>query len=112
MKKSDLIATLNKIEGDPDIVMWVGYVDDWAHFELVQSRLSRYNQGVRIRQICRERDNPVLDEVKAYDEAHCEEGWRHGVRHGVGLHEHKDVIIINPLPRGKEHHARLGSVTY
>ncbi len=30
MKKSKLLELINSIEGDPDILLWNGYVEDWS----------------------------------------------------------------------------------
>lgn len=33
MKKSKLLALLNSIDGDPDILFWNGFVDDWQDID-------------------------------------------------------------------------------
>lgn len=33
MKKSKLIELLNALEGDPEIVLWNGYVEDWQDID-------------------------------------------------------------------------------
>lgn len=33
MKKSKLLALLNSIDGDPDILLWNGFVDDWQDID-------------------------------------------------------------------------------
>jgi len=36
MKKSKLIEMLNSLPGDPDVLLWNGWVDDWQDLSLVQ----------------------------------------------------------------------------
>ena len=33
MKKSKLLALLDSIDGDPDILLWNGFVDDWQDID-------------------------------------------------------------------------------
>lgn len=36
MKKSELINLLNTIEGDPDVLLWNGFVQDWQEVTITK----------------------------------------------------------------------------
>lgn len=61
MKKSKLIEMLNKIDGNPDIKLWNGFVSDWVEInptlvptDLVKQTLAHYLEMCRLEE-CHDR---------------------------------------------------------
>jgi hypothetical protein len=113
MRKRQLIELLEKISGNPEVVLWEGFVGDYMHIdkditvhELVKR--SRDLIGLRckskeeIEQAFRNQDwdfpNPNIETIEEYNK------W-------YGQHK-KKVILISPKPRGKSTFDRLGNISY
>jgi len=63
MKKSKLIELLNKIDGNPEIKLWNGFVSDWVDInptlseqDLVKQTLAHYLETCRL-EYCRDRND-------------------------------------------------------
>ncbi len=63
MKKAKLLELLNSLEGNPDIKLWNGYVEDWVDIDpklvptdLVRMNLAYWLESCRLED-CRDRKN-------------------------------------------------------
>ena len=91
MRKADLIAKLEAIEGNPEVLIWNGLVDDWMKIgEVSKEPLFSYKNGHKDwkPQGCR-----TDESVKR-------------------LCRKKTVILIDPAPKGSKVFDRNGSIEY
>lgn len=130
LKKSELIAMLNKLEGDPDLLMWNGFVGDWHDIEIVQgSKLVKHSLCHLFKAIKHKRmgDKKSFkldkEELKycyklAKKQYHTQE-WefpncfveQEKYEDWYGDNQ-RDVVMIQGKNRGKECYDRLGSMSY
>lgn len=128
MKKSKLIDMLSKIEGDPDILFYNAYVDDWMDFEprVVDEQLTRmsfeyYKDLITAERIYRHhqpKDYKVpAEEIPALKKAYKNTMW---ASHeyvtaddiSSGRYRSKRVSYILAKPRGLMNHNRCSSIGY
>lgn len=126
MKKSKLIALLNSIEGDPDVLLWNGLVGDWmdigqlAEGDLVKMTLEYYLESCRLETCIDLKDweyQLPAEEVKELTARHKK--FPYEINQYVTLedvkakrYKIKRVQYIDAKLRGEKHTDRLGSIEY
>lgn len=128
MKKNDVIAMLQKIEGNPDIVLWNGYVRDYQHVDntpvkgvLVKQTLSHYLEMCRL-QACQDRNDPTYQHsdddlvyLKQLYKKVCkweENQWITEQDIKNKRYSKKTVFYLQAKPRNETCYDRLGTVSY
>lgn len=127
MKKSKLIAILNEIEGDPDIMLWNGLVGDWNDLsvDLTKSTLVKMTKAYYIEcsweKACDNADYDAkltpeeIAELNAMWSKVCK--WEHNryvTQEDIAKKRYsaKSVYFIDAKVRGKTTFDRLGSIQY
>lgn len=126
MKKSKLIALLNSIEGDPDMVLWNGIVGDWMNVgsivkgELVKQTLEHYLEMCRL-QDCQERKDwdyqmpaEEIDRLKKFYKTFDYETNPYVSEEDIKLkrYKKKTIYFIDAKKRGLTDFGRGGDVSY
>lgn len=130
MKKSKLIKMLESIEGDPDIFLWNGFVQDWQDIgnitpvEVERQTVSGYGYYLNLERQVRDNLPPLEpDEVKKLHKKWNAGGWQI-VSNDPEFLEHvkndlkrkflqrKKVLLIDSKPRGVKTFNRLGDISY
>lgn len=128
MKKNDIIKMLQAIEGNPEIVLWNGYVGDFQHIDsnlvrgtLVKQTLSCYLETCRLAG-CRDRNDfsyqlpeAEVEELKQLYKKVCkwEENWlvtENDIKEK--RYSQKTVFYLQGKLRGVTYSDRCGSVSY
>lgn len=119
MRKNDLIKLLNALPGNPEVVLWNGFVDDFHHInrEIVEVTLVKHSKDF-LRWRCRRPDAPELSEEEC-DKAFKEQEWDFPNRFAsaeqfsdwYGKHR-KRVYALNGNLRGKSCWDRQGTMSY
>lgn len=127
MKKHDLIDLLLKIDGNPEIVLWNGFVGDYQHISsdmqedyLTKLSFEGYLIGVEAN---KSRDTGVwsialseeeIAEAKRDYKNLCYEFNEFVTLEDIksGRYKKKRVIFIKANPRGEVYHDRLGKIGY
>lgn len=128
MKKSKLIALLNSIEGDPDIVFWNGFVGDYQDIspkliggELVKRTLSDYLQHVEFDRARRAGNwelkltpEEITECKKLYKQNFSWEINGYVTKEDIVLKRYtvKNVLFLQPKQRGVETFDRMGTIRY
>lgn len=128
MRKNDVIALLNKLEGNPEVVLWNGFVGDYQHFNkklvkgyLVKQTLSHYIEMCRLEECQLRRDwdfrftNDELDDLKRMYRKVCKWEVNEFVTQEDIDHKRYDVkrvIYIQPKVRNETYFDRMGVVSY
>ena len=127
MKKSKLIELLNNIKGNPDIIFYNGFVEDWQDLssQLVESRLvkrslSNWIYYIELEEQVRRKDfNHKLSEERVkeltslYKEVEWEENHRisdEAVKRGD--YKSKRVYYLQSKIRGVSTFDRMGNINY
>lgn len=128
MKKNDLIAMLNGIEGNPEMVLWNGFVGDYQHIDnkpvegrLVKQTLDHYLEMCRL-QDCRDRKDPnyqppaeEIEELKKLYKKVCKWEENQYVKPDdivAKRYSAKKIFYIQAKRRGEQFYDRLGPVEY
>lgn len=124
MRKNQLIEILKNIKGNPEIMVWNGFVEDYQSIskQLIESKVYKlsfegYKERVNLERVVRDNLPPLPeDELKVLYK-----------RHKIGQYEaynyyppddndkaynKKTVYVIEPKATGKTHFDRLGTITY
>ena len=130
MKKSQLIDMLNAIEGNPEIKIWNGYVEDFMDLDStpVPVRLVKMTEEYLLEMIRLEQcmdagadratfklsDAEIADTKRCYKQYH---DWEHNqfvTDEDIKSKNYKarKVIMLNPKPRGKSTFDRIGVLSY
>ena len=128
MKKSKLIEMLSKIEGDPDILFWNGYVGDHQDIDnqLVDSQLFKMTLSMYIKSIMYERRQERNDNSYELSEAEIEDikksykkyiDWESNQfispeQLGKHMYKGKKVYMMQTKMRGKRACQRANSMEY
>lgn len=107
MKKKQLIKMLEEIEGNPEIVIWNGYVDDYMNIDketfkitLVKETESFIYNALK-HEWCQLNDTFMIpDEVQKRLEARAKE-----------LHKKREYDFANPYVKPEEHEQWYGKKT-
>lgn len=128
MKKNDVIDMLQKLEGNPEIVLWNGFVGDYQHIDsvpaegiLVKQTLAHYLEMCRL-QDCVDRNDRnyqmSADEVerlkKMYKKVCKWEENQFVTLEDIKAKRYsmKKVFYVQAKKRNERYHDRLGSVDY
>lgn len=127
MRKNELIKLLQQLDGNPEILLWNGYVGDYMHIsnlvenELVKQTFDHYAKMVEFEEKRNRKDwdyqhteqdvgelkgcykKFVEWEINEYVTAEDIENKRY---------KKKRVVFIGAKPRGKTSYDRLGGVEY
>lgn len=128
MKKSKLIELLNSIQGDPDVVLWNGYVEDWqdidkdlADTDQVKMTREYFIKSIELEaQIDRKDWNYTLP---ANEVEELKKSYRRNVEWQVGAYVSEEdikekryksrrVVYIKPKIRGEHSFDRMGGMEY
>lgn len=128
MKKSKLIEMLSKIDGDPDIVFWNGFVGDYQDIspkliegELVKRTLSDYLQHVEFDRARRAGNwelkltpEEISECKKQYKQVFSWESNDYVTKEDIVLKRYtvKNVLFLQPKKRGVETFDRIGTIRY
>lgn len=112
MKKNDLIKMLQNIEGNPDIIFYNGFVDDWQHIdEPEEIELCRYSLEQQLKYINLERlrynKKPITK-----DQIIEREDWELLSNYNSRAEDRKTCIILKSIRRGRTYEDRVGSIRY
>ena len=128
MRKNDLIALLNTIEGNPEVMLWNGFVQDCTHIskELVPHDLVKMNKDYFLKtceieeQVNRKDWSYKLTDVELKD---CLDSYKK--HHDWGFNEFVDdedikqkrynkkkIVLLQAKISGKTYHDRLGKMEY
>lgn len=128
MKKNDVIEMLQKLKGNPEIVLWNGYVGDYQHIDnvpvegvLVKQTLAHYLEMCRL-QDCRDLNDPKyqiptdeIEELKQLYKNVCKwEQNQYVTLEDIKAKRYsmKKVFYVQAKKRNERYHDRLGSVDY
>ena len=128
MRKNDLIKMLQELEGNPEVMLWNGYVGDYMHIsprliegDLVKQTYEHYEKMVEFE---KKRDaNDWNVKLTIEEIAELKETYKRVAKWEVNefvtredLREKrwkaKRVVYVNAKPRGETHYDRLGPVSY
>lgn len=127
MRKNDLIKLLQTIEGNPEIVLWNGFVQDYQDIskELVKGKLVKltldwYLETCRMKRCIDEKDwkyKLTQDEINTYKNYYKD--FKYGQNNYVTeedikakRYRVKKVVYLDAKLSNKTYHDRLGSVKY
>lgn len=130
MKKSQLIEMLNAIEGNPEIKIWNGYVEDFMDLDptpvpvrLVKMTEEHLLEMVRLEQ-CMDTgadratfklsDADIADTKRCYKQYHDWELNQFVTDEDIKSKAYKarKIIMLNPKARGKKTFDRIGVMEY
>ena len=127
MRKNDLIKLLSEIKGNPEVVLWNGFVEDWMPLgQLLESNLVKIDKNyfleTRRLEECIEFGNwdhqlseqSIKDCEKSYNKYH---NWEHNqfvTEEDIKQKRYrsKRVVYIEPKKRGIKTFDRLGDIEY
>lgn len=127
MRKNDLIKQLQEIKGNPEVVLWNGYVGDYMHIDnIIPSDLVKITKEYWIRSVLNEECIDRKDwnyqlpeqEVKELERRHRTEiQWE--LNEYVSeedivnkQYKKKSVVFIQPKKRGVSTFDRAGTIEY
>ena len=114
MRKNDLIKKLLAMPGNPEILMYNGFVDDWHHIELAETTLKRLKPSVRAGIIMNQKG---CDMAKAMSYIKKKPSKWELDSYGFmserpDLRDEKRVVLIQGKRRGIRTFDRSGSIEY
>lgn len=127
MKKSDLIALLNSIEGNPEIKLWNGFVEDWVDIEnklhpleLVKLTKAEYIKRITMQECIRKKDwNYELseDEIEKVEKLYNQMKWEYkqfvtSEDIEQGRYKVKNVFLLQAKIKGEKTFDRCGDIEY
>lgn len=126
MKKDKLIAMLQEIKGNPDILLWNGLVGDWMDIgrvvphDLVKMSLPYYLEGCRLQDCCDKEDWSY--QLPAEEVADLTKRWRkfpwefnqYVTEEDIkqGKYKAKNIHLIEAKLRGETVRDCLGTIGY
>lgn len=118
MRKNKLIELLSQIPGNPEIMLWNGFVEDYNKIdpEITEMRLVKHSREFLSRAHRPEEKPPTHDEV---EESFREQEWEFPnqfvkpeyYKDWYGKHQ-KTVYVLSGKRRHKEYWDRAGSLSY
>lgn len=113
MRKNELIEKLNALPGNPEIVLWNGFVGDYHHIDAELICVTLVKES---REFLASRGVSSAEDVEA---AFRDQEWdfpneflnNDEYKRWYGRHQ-KKVYVLNAKPRGKEAFDRLGPMRY
>lgn len=119
MRKNDLIRVLQGIKGNPEIVLWNGFIEDWMHISNEARKITLVKQSREFleRMLRAERGSAPPKEV--LDSVYRSQEWDlpNVFVTGKEFNEHygknvKKVYALEFKSRGKRIFDRLGAIEY
>lgn len=127
MRKDQLIKLLQEIKGNPEVVLWNGYVGDYMHIDsLVKSDLVKITKAEWVKTVLFEEMRSRKDwnyhlpqsEVKELERRHRTE-LEYQIDEYVTeedikakKYKRKSVVFIQPKKRGAKTFDRIGAIEY
>lgn len=126
MRKNELIALLESVKGNPEIMVWNGFVKDFQPLaktlnsaQLQKLTLKGYKERVNW-QMQKEGNNPIDDDkVNELYKANKIGEWEYFAYYPPseddfrdGSYKSKIVYVLEPKLAGKKYMDRLGSINY
>lgn len=127
MRKDQLIKLLQEIKGNPEVVLWNGYVGDYMHIDnLVKSDLVKITKAEWVKTVLFEEMRSRKDwnyrlpqsEVKELERRHRTE-LEYQIDEYITeedikqkKYKRKSVVFIQPKKRGVKTFDRIGSIEY
>ena len=130
MKKSKLIELLQQIDGDPDILLWNGMVQDWMDIRglekvvLERQTVVGYSHYLNLERVVRDQKEPYsLEECKKFYKKSGADQWEIPID-DPEFNEHrkqdydrkflakKTAFVFDAKPRGVKTWDRIGDVSY
>lgn len=133
MKKNKLIELLQKIDGNPDIYLWNGFVGDWADIDpkFVEQKLTKESWEHNYKCLVWEwqKDNETFNQPpvgvdnefrELAQKQFKQQQWElpnpyvelKNYKEWYGKHRKRIIIIINHKTRGKSYSDRIGDMYY
>lgn len=128
MKKNKLIEVLTNIKGNPDILLWNGFVGDWQDIDadvvetfLVKSSFENHLRRCELDVMKDKKDwdfrfseEEVEDIKKSYAKNYCWEYNHFVTREDIskGYYKEKKVFMLNTKKRGESTFDRAGNIEY
>lgn len=127
MRKNDLIKYLEGIKGNPEIVLWNGFVGDFQHIDsvseqrLVKQTLDHYlemcrlEEAIDLKDMTHQLSRPAKEQLTDYYKTTFEYEINEYVSSEdvkSKKYQAKKVYIIDTKPRGKKTFDRRGSIKY
>lgn len=113
MKKNDLIKMLQGIDGNPDVLLWNGFVGDWQDFsrDLHRAQLHKI-PFAEYKRLC-------IAEGSALSNEDLRRNWKIACRWRLWRlsdftceSQKKPVVLLSTKDRGVKTFDRLGSISY
>lgn len=126
MRKNDLIKLLQNIDGNPEVMLWNGYVSDFmkvggvSESDLVKMTFEHYAEMCRLED-CRDRQDwnyqhtpEDIADLRQHYKKHDWEVNPYVYKEDIATKRYKKkrIVYIDAKLRGKSMHDRLGSVSY
>lgn len=126
MRKNDLIVKLQAIKGNPEVVLWSGFVGDYQHLaqptegDLVKRTLENYLEMCRLED-ARDSKNwnlqlseEAVQELKSYYKKFTYEHNNYVTQEDIkeGRYKSKRVIYLSAKLRGETSYSRGGDLHY
>lgn len=117
MKKNDLIKLLEGIKGNPEVVLWNGYVEDFMHVgELSEDFLTKYSKRF-YSQLIKTKDPQCSEEVieKLYRGLKYEYNSYIAEENCKGndpMYKKRRAVFITAKSRGINTFDRIGGISY
>lgn len=126
MRKNDLIKMLQELPGNPEVVVWNGYVGDWMHLgkpsvePLVKTSFKYFCETVRMEECVRKEDfslQQTAEEIAELKKIHRKHQYE--INPYVSTSDikqkryvQKNVVMLQPTPRGITAYDRIGNISY
>ena len=125
MRKNDLIAYLQSIKGNPEVLLWNGFVSDWHSIEPCITKLTKMNKKyfLEFRRMERCIDTKNWEyQLTAEELQQAEKSYsNHEYEYDEFVdqedlkekrYKQKQVIMLQGKPRGVKTWDRLGNIEY
>lgn len=123
MRKNDLIKLLQDIKGNPEIMLWNGYVEDVVPIDkniqessLFKMTFEGYKERVNIERQARDKLPPYSDDEVRQLYRQYNKGWEFYAYYAPGKEDNwykeKRILVISPKITGKQAFDRLGNINY
>jgi hypothetical protein len=123
MRKNELIELLQSVEGNPEVMVWNGFVEDFQPLaktlntaQLQKLTLQGYKERVNW-QMRKEGNQPLSDDkISELYKQHRIGKWEffayYPPSYEDGHYKSKTVYVLEPKLTGKKYTDRLGSIDY
>lgn len=125
MRKNDLIAYLQSIKGNPEVLIWNGFVSDWHSIEPCTTKLTKIDkkyflESCRIKR-CIDTKNweyqLTAEELQRAEKSYSNHEYEHNVFVGQEdlkekRYKQKQVVMLQGKPRGISTYDRIGGLKY